>query len=151
MTNKYRPCVGIALFNNKGQLFIAERTDNSGCWQMPQGGIDEGESATDAFFREMKEEIGTNKADILQILDEPLRYEWPKSVQKKFKDKFVGQEQTWIAGRFTGTDDDIDLESFHEVEFKQWKWVTPSNVLDLMVPFKKETYKDVLNAFQKHY
>lgn len=151
MTKKYRPCVGIALFNDKGELFIGRRTDHPDVWQMPQGGIDDGEDPKTAFFREMSEEIGTDKAEILEVLETTLRYDWPQAVKEKFKNKYVGQEQTWIAGRFTGNDNDINLESFDEVEFSEWKWITPEDIFNTMSSFKAETYKTVINAFKKHY
>ncbi|MEM7618732.1 MAG: RNA pyrophosphohydrolase [Pseudomonadota bacterium] len=110
--NLYRPCVGIALFNKDGQVFVGERIDTPGAWQMPQGGIDPGEDLTLAAMRELKEEIGTNNAEIIEILDEKIRYDLPEERRKEFwNGKYVGQEQTWIAMRFTGADTDIDLEA----------------------------------------
>ena len=99
----YRPCVGITLFNENGHVFVGERLDNPGAWQMPQGGIDQGETTEDAFFREMKEEIGTASAKILKIHDKPLRYDLPPYLLGKlWGGRWGGQEQIWIAARFTG-------------------------------------------------
>ena len=144
----YRPCVGIALFNSDGKLFVGERIDTPGAWQMPQGGIDEGEEAEHAFYREMKEEIGTDKATILDVMDRPVRYDFPDKLKKSlWNGKYSGQEQTWIAGRFTGCDTDIDINAFDPAEFSQWKWEKPELLLDLIVPFKKSLYIEVLKYF----
>ncbi len=146
----YRPCVGIALFNDKGQLFVGERLDNPGAWQMPQGGIDEGETAEQAFFREMKEEVGTDRAKILKILDQPLRYRLPPHLLGRlWGGRWGGQEQTWIAARFTGTDSDIDIYAHNPPEFNRWKWAMPDEMLKLIVSFKRETYRQVLEAFHE--
>lgn len=145
----YRACVGIALFNKDNHVFVGERLDNPGAWQMPQGGIDEGESAEQAFFREMQEEIGTAKAEIIRIHDEKLRYELPPHLLGKlWNGKYAGQEQTWIAGRFTGEDSDIDIYHHRYPEFQKWQWVQLNQILDLIVPFKRDTYRAVIKAFE---
>jgi putative (di)nucleoside polyphosphate hydrolase len=147
----FRPCVGIALFNTDGKVFVGERIDTPGAWQMPQGGIDDGEKLHDAFFREMREEIGTDKADILQILDRPLRYRLPPRLIKRLWDgRFGGQEQHWVAARFTGTDADIDIAAHDPAEFSRWQWVALTDILDLIVPFKRDTYHEVIRAFSRH-
>lgn len=145
----YRPCVGITLFNGDGRIFVGERLDNPGAWQMPQGGIDEGETVEEAFFREMREEIGTDRAKILKIHDKPLRYDLPPRLRGKlWGGKWGGQEQTWVAARFMGTDDDVNIESHDPPEFGRWKWVRLEEVLDLIVPFKRDTYREVIRAFE---
>jgi putative (di)nucleoside polyphosphate hydrolase len=145
----YRPCVGIALFNACNDVFVGERIDAPGSWQMPQGGIDPGESVTDAFFREMREEIGTDRADILRIHDKPLRYDLPPRLLGKLWDgKWRGQEQTWVAARFTGTDADIAIHAHDPPEFQRWQWAPLDSVLDLIVPFKRNTYLEVSAAFK---
>lgn len=145
----YRPCVGITLFNPNGHVFVGERLDNPGAWQMPQGGIDEGESIEDAFFREMNEEIGTDQADILHIMDQPLRYDLPPHLMGRlWNGKYRGQEQTWVAARFTGNDADINIHAHRLPEFGAWQWIALDNILDLIVPFKRETYKTVIDAFK---
>ena len=134
----YRQCVGIALFNKEGKVFVGERLDTPEAWQMPQGGIDEGENAEDAFYREMLEEIGTDKAKILTIHDEKLKYDLPEHLLKKlWNGKYRGQEQTWIAAKFTGEDSDINITAHNFPEFSRWQWVHLSQILDLIVPFKK--------------
>lgn len=144
----YRPCVGIALFNAAGRIFVGERLDNPGAWQMPQGGIDPDEDLTQAFFREMKEEIGTDKADIIRIHDRKLRYRLPPHLEGRlWNGRWGGQEQTWIAARFTGTDADIDIAAHDPPEFGAWQWVALDEVLDLIVPFKRNTYREVIAAF----
>ncbi len=151
MSELYRPCVGIALFNNEGKVFVGERIDTPGAWQMPQGGIDEGEDLNIAAFRELKEEIGTDKAEILQIMDEKIRYETPLDIrdrlQKIWGKPYIGQEQTWIAMRFTGQDSDINLEADDHPEFSQWQWIDLKDTLDLIVPFKRKTYEILIEKF----
>lgn len=144
----YRPCVGIALFNAEGKIFVGERLDNRGAWQMPQGGIDDGETIEEAFFREMREEIGTDRAKILKIHDKPLRYELPPRLRGKlWGGKWGGQEQTWVAARFMGTDKDVKIDAHDPPEFGRWKWVRLEEILDLIVPFKRDTYREVIQAF----
>ena len=149
----YRPCVGIALFNNDGKVFVGERIDTPGAWQMPQGGIDPDEDLEVAAFREMNEEIGTNNATILQILDNKIRYETPLEIrdnlQKIWGKPYVGQEQTWIAMRFNGEDSDINLEADKHPEFSQWQWIDLDKTLDLIVPFKRKTYEILIDAFKE--
>ncbi|MBU0858643.1 MAG: RNA pyrophosphohydrolase [Alphaproteobacteria bacterium] len=144
----YRPCVGIALFNADGKVFVGERIDTPGAWQMPQGGIDDGEDLQTAFFREMREEIGTDKATILQIHDQPTRYKLPpRLIARLWEGRFGGQEQHWIAARFTGTDADIKIDAHHPAEFSRWQWVALPDILGLIVPFKRDTYNEVIRVF----
>ena len=147
----YRQCVGITLFNAQGKVFVGERIDTPGAWQMPQGGIDKGENPKDAFYREMLEEIGTDKAEILSIHDQTLKYDLPDHLLNKlWNGKYRGQEQTWIAARFTGEDSDINITAHHHPEFSNWQWVHLADILGLIVPFKKDTYKEVIKIF-RHY
>ncbi len=145
----YRPCVGITLFNQDRNVFVGERIDSPGAWQMPQGGIDPGEDIQTAFYREMREEIGTDKAEIIKVMDHSLFYELPSALQQKLWDgQYRGQEQTWIAGKFLGNDADILIDAHTPPEFQQWKWVPLDQVIDLIVPFKRDTYRAVIDAFQ---
>lgn len=153
MSNKnlYRPCVGIALFNKQGQVFVGERLDSKGAWQMPQGGIDPNEDVEIAAFRELKEEIGTNNATIIKIMDEKLRYDIPNDIQKRLHKiwdiPYVGQEQTWMAMRFNGEDSDINLDADSHPEFNQWQWIDLNKTMELIVPFKRDLYTKVIDAF----
>ncbi len=147
----YRACVGLALFNSHGKVFVAERIDNPGAWQMPQGGIDDGENLTLAAYREMLEEIGTDKAEILEVLSETLRYDLPPELLGRlWKGQYRGQDQTWIALRFTGTDQDIKLDSHNPPEFQRWQWVDLADIVDLIVPFKRDTYAELVKRFLKY-
>lgn len=145
----YRSCVGIALFNNEGKVFVGERIDSSGAWQMPQGGMDEGEDVHKTALRELAEEIGTDKAEILMTAENRLRYDLPDSmIPKLWSGKYKGQEQTWVAARFTGKDADINLSAHTPPEFKNWQWVRLQDTIDLIVPFKRDTYRQVIEFFQ---
>ncbi|HRQ62087.1 MAG TPA: RNA pyrophosphohydrolase [Alphaproteobacteria bacterium] len=146
----YRPCVGLILMNSARHVFIAERIDSpGGDWQMPQGGIDPGESVEDALWRELYEETGTDKAEILRIAPETIRYDLPENLQKKlWGGKYAGQEQTWVALRFTGQDSDINLNAHTPPEFKAWRWARLQDTPDLIIPFKRETYKKVVALFE---
>lgn len=144
----YRSCVGIALFNTRGEVFVGERIDTQGAWQMPQGGIDEGESIKDCAYRELKEETGTDKANIIMTAPRTVRYDLPDElIQKLWNGAYRGQEQTWIAMRFTGADSDINLNAFEEPEFNTWQWVALHDTLDLIVPFKRDVYEQVIEMF----
>lgn len=148
-TLPYRPCVGIALFNDNGEVFVGERLDNPGAWQMPQGGIDKDERVEDAALRELKEEIGTDKAEIIEVYQSTLTYELPRDLQKKlWQGRYRGQEQYWVAMRFKGNEEDINLDAGHEKpEFSQWQWISLEDVLDSAVPFKRDVYEAVVEAF----
>jgi putative (di)nucleoside polyphosphate hydrolase len=147
----YRPCVGIALFNEEGKVFVGSRIDTPGAWQMPQGGIDPGEDLTKAAFRELLEEIGTNNIEILKIHETPLRYDLPDHLLGKlFDGKFRGQEQIWVAAKFKGNDEEIDINAHHLPEFDDWKWISLDNILDMIVPFKKDIYQQVIKAFNQY-
>ncbi len=159
MTNTlpYRPCVGLCLFNEEGQVFVGQRIDSTinedskypGAWQMPQGGVDENEDIKTAAFRELKEEIGTDKAKILRIHDQKLRYDLPPYLLGKlWGGRYGGQIQTWVALRFTGQDSDIILDADDHPEFSRWRWVPLSETIDLIVPFQREIYKPVIDAFK---
>lgn len=145
----YRPCVGITLINPQGMVFVGERLDNRGAWQMPQGGIDDGEDITAAAFREMEEEIGTRNAQLLGMIDDWIYYDIPtRTAQKLWNNKYRGQRQKWVAMSFTGTDSDIRLDAFSHPEFAQWKWVPLAALLDHVVPFKRDVYSRVMTEFE---
>jgi putative (di)nucleoside polyphosphate hydrolase len=146
----YRPCVGIMLLNGRGEVFVARRSDVAGAaWQMPQGGIDEGEDPRTAALRELKEEIGTDKAEILAESKGWLRYDLPAELLKAARHgPWRGQRQKWFVMRFTGEDSDIALDTGHEhPEFNVWKWVDVQQLPDLIVSFKRQVYLDLLAEF----
>lgn len=144
----YRPCVGLALFNKDGKVFVGERHDSPDSWQMPQGGVDANEDILEAAFRELKEEIGTGKAELIRIAPEKIRYDVPIELsQKHWSGQYRGQEQTWVALRFTGHDTDIDLAAHDPSEFSRWQWVPLKETVDLIVPFKRIAYSKVIEFF----
>ena len=144
----YRPCVGIFLLNAEDKVFAGRRIDSRAeAWQMPQGGIDLGETPIEACLREMKEEIGSNAAQLLLEHDEWLNYDIPLPLADKlWHGQYKGQKQKWMALRFVGSDRDINIET--EVpEFCEWKWLEPTTLVNLAVPFKRDVYERVLRAF----
>jgi putative (di)nucleoside polyphosphate hydrolase len=145
----YRRGVGIMLFNPAGLVFVAQRIDTpSDAWQMPQGGIDAGEDPATAALRELKEETGTDHAEIVAESRGWYSYELPDDLRKLvWGGKYRGQTQKWFAMRFTGTDDDIDIATEHP-EFSAWKWAKPATLPDLIVPFKRTLYRDLIAEFE---
>ena len=146
----YRPCVGIVLFNSEGKVFVGQRLDNMvEAWQMPQGGIDEGETPLEAGFREMEEEIGTARAEFVAEYPEWLNYDIPEDLANRlWQSRFRGQTQKWLAFRFSGTDSDINIET-HEPEFGAWKWADPDDLPGMAVPFKRTVYESVLTRIRE--
>ena len=150
----YRPCVGVMLVNEDGRAFVGRRIDNreGDWWQMPQGGVDEGEDLEAAALRELAEETGAKPehVSLIQQTREPIRYDLPEELMGKlWGGKYRGQEQIWFLARFSGSDEDIDLEAHDPPEFCDWKWVDPDQLPDLIVPFKKRVYRAVLREFRE--
>jgi putative (di)nucleoside polyphosphate hydrolase len=145
----YRPCVGVMLLNRRGQVFVGKRLDQTvEGWQMPQGGIDPGEEPRQAVLRELKEETGTDKADIIAEMEDWITYDLPAHlIGVAFHGRYKGQRQKWFCLRFRGEDSDIDLGT-HEPEFSEWRWVAMAALPDLIVPFKRDTYRGVIAAFR---
>jgi putative (di)nucleoside polyphosphate hydrolase len=137
------------LINTEGLVFVGRRIDQTvEGWQMPQGGIDLGESAKQAALRELKEEIGTNKAEYLREMEGWLDYDLPAHlVGVALKGRYRGQRQKWLAMRFTGRDKDIDVNT-DEPEFAEWKWLAMEALPRMIVPFKRDTYTKVIEAFR---
>lgn len=163
----YRPCVGVMLVNRDARVFVGQRIDTRGiaradgdfaqsgggegdAWQMPQGGIDEGEDIPTAAFRELGEEtgIGADKAEIVAVSAEEHFYDLPAALLGKlWKGRYRGQRQTWVLMRFLGNDADVRLDAHDPAEFAAWKWVDPGELPDLIVPFKREVYAAVVKEF----
>ncbi len=145
----YRLGVGIVMLSVTGRVFVARRIDTTAeAWQMPQGGIDGDESPRDACLRELKEETGTDKADIIAESREWLSYDLPEDIADKvWKGRFRGQSQKWFCLRFIGEDSDIDINTAHP-EFEDWKWVDYETLPDLIVPFKRTLYEQVVAEFR---
>jgi len=149
----YRPAAAIMLLNDENKVFVAQRIDTTlDAWQMPQGGLDPGEDAETGALRELEEETGIppHLVQILGRAPEELLYELPTDLQGKlWKGKYRGQRQSWFVARFLGTDADVNLETEHP-EFRVWKWVDASELVDLIVPFKRQLYADVVEVFAEH-
>ncbi len=146
----YRPGVGIALFNRANQVFVGQRLDNPGpAWQMPQGGIDEGESPLDAAWREMLEEIGTTQAELIGECEEWLYYDLPPELASKlWKGRYRGQRQKWFAFRFIGEDSEINIRTAHP-EFSTWRWIALEEIAAVIVPFKRDLYLALMKELKK--
>lgn len=147
----YRPAAGVMLLNVRGEVFVAQRRDSTlEAWQMPQGGLDEGEDPETGALRELAEEtgIGADKVEILARCPVELYYDLPDDlVGKMWGGKWRGQRQTWFLCRFIGEDRDVNLET-EEPEFRAWKWANPNELPTMIVPFKKKLYEDILQAFR---
>lgn len=150
----YRPCVGVMLVNAEGRVFVGKRIDNKegDAWQMPQGGIDDGEDLHPAALRELAEETGVS-ADLITIIAESrdeLFYDLPEDLLGKlWGGKYRGQRQKWLLLRFGGQDSDIRLDAHEPAEFCEWRWVDPETLPDFIVPFKKRVYRQVLDEFRE--
>ena len=144
----YRNGVGMMIINSQKQIFVGKRVESRfEAWQMPQGGILLGETPSKAAFREMKEELGCNDSKILSETKKWYSYNIPDFLISKLWDgRYKGQKQKWFLMQFTGSDADINVHT-ENAEFREWRWVDPSELLEIIVPFKKRLYSAVLNEF----
>jgi putative (di)nucleoside polyphosphate hydrolase len=154
----YRPCVGLAVFNAAGKVFVGRRlggpehVDNEHEWQMPQGGIDAGEDPYEAALRELYEETSIRSIQRLGETEGWLKYDIPREiVGEAWKGKYRGQKQKWYALRFTGDESEIDVATpgggGHKPEFVEWRWEALHRTPGLIIPFKRGVYEDVVKAF----
>ncbi|MGH6614033.1 RNA pyrophosphohydrolase [Sphingomonas sp.] len=152
-TLPYRPCAGVMLLNARGKVFVGQRIDSMlEAWQMPQGGIDDGEDAEQAAIRELGEETGItpDKVELIATIDRELFYDLPEDmISKVWKGKWRGQRQRWFLYRFLGEDSDVDIKTKHQ-EFRAWRWADPAELPEVIVPFKKALYDEVLAGFASY-
>ncbi len=157
MTDKallpYRLCAGVMLINARREVFVGQRIDSSvEAWQMPQGGIDEGEDAEAAALRELGEEAGVAPDKVVLIAAAPgeFVYDLPDElIGKVWKGRYRGQTQRWFLYRFLGDDSDINIVTAHQ-EFRAWRWLPSAELPEVIVPFKRALYEQVLAAFSPH-
>jgi putative (di)nucleoside polyphosphate hydrolase len=152
----YRPNVGAVVFNRAGLVLVARRADlpnaeaPAGGWQLPQGGIDEGEDPRGAILRELAEEIGTSRAEVIGEHDAWLTYDLPPElIGVALRGRYRGQRQRWFALRFTGVDSDIRLDLDPHPEFDAWRWVELAALPELAVPFKRPIYEILAASFAR--
>lgn len=149
----YRPCAGIVLFNDDGKVLVCARADKkSDRFQFPQGGIEENETPAEAALRELKEETSITSAEVILTIGEPYIYNFPHMVRKKLLQQgqdYLGQQTHWSLLHFTGTDEEINLET--EVpEFKSYKWINIMEAPSLIIHFKRQIYKKVCKILEPY-
>ena len=144
----YRPCVGILLLNRDGLVFVGQRINmQSDVWQMPQGGIDDGEAPRAAALRELAEETGIDAVEVIGESRDWHRYDLPEELLGRvWRGRYRGQEQKWFVMRFLGTDRDVDLDA-HEREFRVWQWMEAAAMVRQIIPFKRAVYDAVVEEF----
>ncbi|QKX01817.1 RNA pyrophosphohydrolase [Wolbachia endosymbiont of Cruorifilaria tuberocauda] len=146
--DKYRSCVGIMLLNKQGHVFVGKRFNNDFYWQMPQGGVDNGEELEQAALRELLEEAGTDKVKVIAKSNDLVYYNLPTALIPTYWDgKYFGQKQRWFLMKFYGEDRDININHTNHSEFKDWCWQSVDNLVSNTIFFKKEVYKTVIEEF----
>tara|TARA_B100001093_G_C26499111_1_gene872479 strand:- start:49 stop:504 length:456 start_codon:yes stop_codon:yes gene_type:complete len=149
--NKLRKGVGVLIINNSKKIFIGERLDNPGAWQMPQGGVDKKEKYIEAAKRELFEETGITSVSYLSESKTLYKYFFPEKLKKLlWNGKYIGQEQKWFIFKFTGDLSEINLNISKKPEFKKWKWCQPNEITEHIIDFKKNLYKSILNEFKEY-
>ncbi|MGH6992506.1 MAG: RNA pyrophosphohydrolase [Caulobacteraceae bacterium] len=149
--SQHRPNVGVVLIRKDGLVWLGRRADTPGPlnWQFPQGGVDPGETLQQAALRELLEETGVSSVELLARTPDWLAYDFPPGHVRAGRDRrWKGQKQIWFAFRFTSADSEIDLNRHGDVEFDAWRWTKLDEALDLVVPFKREVYLRVIEAFR---
>lgn len=147
----YRPCAGVMLVNAAGRVWVGERHDFPGAWQMPQGGIDDGEDPQAAALRELAEETAVTHIDLLAEAPDWLKYELPPELKgRAWQGRWRGQMQKWFAFRHLGDDDEIDVRGVEAPEFARWQWVDLDEVPQLIVDFKRPVYEAVVETFRPY-
>jgi putative (di)nucleoside polyphosphate hydrolase len=146
----YRACVGVMLVNRDGLVLVGRRVDTPiAAWQMPQGGIDPGEAPRTAALRELKEEVGTDLAEIVAESSDWLNYDLPPELQAKlWGGRYRGQTQKWFLARFTGSDADIEIDGAHR-EFDDWRWLPLNELASHIVAFKRAVYEAIVEEFRR--
>ena len=151
MHSNYRKGIGVFLLNENHKLWVGKRQDfKNKYWQMPQGGIDKGESPENAMKRELLEETGLGaNYKIIKKTESWLQYNLPeKMIKQVWQGRFLGQTQMWYACLFFGEDKQVNLNHSDKPEFCEWKWIDPMELVNLAVPFKKDLYKNILDEFK---
>jgi len=150
---RYRRGVGVMLLNHHGKVFVGARIDNTDeAWQMPQGGIDKGEEPWATALRELEEETGIppHLVERVSACPERLKYDLPKELRRKlWGGKWRGQDQDWFLARFLGSDEDVNIATA-DPEFREWKWIDAQQLPELIVPFKRDLYRQLLREFADH-
>jgi len=149
--SRHRPNVGVVLFNRDGLVWLGRRAGTEGPynWQFPQGGVDEGEDLYEAALRELKEETGVSSVAPLGNTEGWIAYDFPpEHAGSKIMKGWVGQKQAWFALRFIGEDSEIHLEGHHQVEFDAWRWADLEQTPELVIPFKRDVYRQVVEQFR---